>query len=123
MREIKFRAIRAKENSWVYGFYSPIIIPIIGGLGHVINEGGYRAVDIKIETLGQLTGLTDRNGKEIYEGDIVTSGIAKQQSTVKFIDGSFAFVYEHHSTCARHFDIKGVEVIGNVHENKELIGN
>lgn len=68
-REIKFRAKSTETGRWVYGYYSPVAVPILGVLGHCINEGGYKAIDIAIETLGQLL-HREKDGTEWYEGDI-----------------------------------------------------
>lgn len=65
MREIKFRGKRVENGEWVYGgvaFYN-------GDKPHIIS--GLYPIEICEESLGQFTGLKDRNGNKVYEGDIV----------------------------------------------------
>lgn len=74
------------------------------------------------ETVGQYTGLTDKNGKRIFEGDIITMpkyGKGKHKSLVYFKNGKFAVDgsnYAFKDICPRN-----MEIIGNIHDNPELL--
>ena len=125
MREILFRGKRKDNGEWVEGYL------------YVTQKGQYEisrysesydcerftAVVIP-ETVGQYTGVTDKNGKKIFEGDIVTMpayGGGKHKTVVYFKNGKFAVDGSNY-----HFkDIapKRMEVIGNMHDNQELIGD
>lgn len=141
MREIEFRGKRVDNNKWVYGFYSqfhnrPVLDEpnshqifelleegirfagtSIGGLWRIINEN----------TLGQYTGLKDKNGTKIFEGDILvfckgaTHPIKvywdclgwKFLRNGKRIEGAFECDISSH--------IRQCEIIGNIHDNPELL--
>ena len=120
-REILFRGKRTDNGEWVEGYYSPVNIPITGNMGHFINVGGYRAVEIDPETVSQFTGLCDKNGVKIFEGDIVRYG---QRGKVEYNSGSAQFTLNFTNSTYEGFDkipFCDCEVLGNSHDNPELL--
>ena len=74
---------------------------------------------IKAYIYEQYTGLKDKNGKEIYEGDVVRQFDDEEYFVVKFEYGGFLPFTANMMT----FDVDYCEVIGNIHENPELLGD
>lgn len=139
MRTIKFRAKDFKSGEWVYGdFFQPLgFYPII--VHTEPSEDGkvmYVRTAVKSETVSQFTGLTDKNGKEIYEGDILVWGENDNKSLpliVIFKHGAFGYKYIedwfHPFAGNTNFTFNPLntdirfEVIGNIHDNPELLTN
>ena len=147
MREILFRGKRIDNGEWVEGFYSRVTNNWEQKNVHFITcfkdlDNGETVLtrqEIVIpETIGQYTGLTDKNGKKIFEGDIVTApyidpifhskwneGNPTENTVVKYADGVFYIEYiesKHKITLFGLLDgEKEAEVIGNIHDNPELM--
>lgn len=125
-RKIKFRAKiinRHYPNDWDYGFYVPSENGgyLCESLEHIGSSyWNADAVQVDPKTLGQFTGLTDKNGKEIYEGDIFLNEHNEECGTVDFYDGSF-WVHWGSIAVLLAEENSGFSVIGNIHENPELL--
>lgn len=152
MREILFRGKRVENGEWIYGY--PLVdtadcslkaegkcsCPHDGSWAEMFfwedDFHEYELEEVDSSTIGQYTGLTDKNGKKIFEGDIVEAidyigGIRfvgdKQTYVIKFIHGGFSaghnrplkdFVY---GPIIDSHPLYEIEVIGNIHDNPELL--
>ena len=128
MREILFRG-KITQDEWVYGFYENV----------KLEEATIHYINGKIvssKTVGQFTGLTDKNGKKIFEGDIVKAiqteyDEDKEQPIVFEVKGEMIFEDGCFGLRAKHFvdfyatmwqeDNVELEIIGNIHDNPELL--
>ena len=118
MREIKFRG-KKKNGSWLFGdLVQRPPIALIFPLDAPDSQDNY-IVDLK--TVGQFTGLTDKNGVEIYEGDFLEGF----KYPVTFEDGCFCATIQYDLVrCwlnSENCNLENLEVIGNVHDNPELL--
>lgn len=155
MREILFRGKRLDNGKWVEGAFCPndcddpfgpmVYKPSIIKLGDPC-DGFWFAVDP--ETVGQYTGMTDKNGKRIFEGDIVrieraewgfdgmSTNYRTEQGVIAYDDwgmvGLVVDKYENRPVWSDFFHVCGLtdrvhdwsfEVIGNIHDNPELIAD
>ena len=144
MREILFRGKTKDGNERVEGFFAAkenkSYIVTVDTIDPVKNHEAFICVEVIPETVGQFTGMTDKNGNRIFEGDIIHSFYAncpknEHIEKVSFFDGSFAAESARGGCYARiagqgspkHFARdKSVymiecEVIGNIHDNPELL--
>lgn len=120
MRDILFRGKRKDNGLWVYGDLRQYSETHKGIYDYDLRQ---TVKGIIPATVGQYTGVTDTNGKKIFEGDIIKTSIyydigcypleKTEVREVKYIDGCFIPLYSNNR--------KNTEVIGNIHDNPELL--
>ena len=142
MREILFRAKTKDDKKWIEGF--PVRIYDYGGLVwdmHPFNTNFEVTRSVDPKTIGQFTGLTDKNGKKVFEGDILKfidiNAEYEWIGKVEFgnpnaeYNWGFQLVYisgtKPNTDILLWFDMEETgaysEVIGNIHDNPELLEN
>ena len=144
MREILFRGKSIKTNQWIYGgfhIWEKRQVCALSNdrlkddeISYVITVNSFadwnmprtmQAVEVIADTVGQYTGLTDRNGRKIFEGDIVNILTENEEfGIITYDDGGF---FVDASTFSVDFmnNINGsdIEVIDNIHDNPKALKN
>ena len=146
-REILFRGKRVSNGNWIEGYF--VLLAINEGLKHAIHtgtdEGRFILFEVIPDTVGQFTGLCDKNGKKIFEGDILKATYTEQRQYqgISYQDEHSCVeevIYNEKSACfmlkimcedvplyrpLHNFgslaNIKELEVIGNIYDNPELL--
>lgn len=121
MREILFRGKRADNGEWVLGnleIYKDRAF--ISELNVMIGDR------VDPDTVGQYTGLTDKNGNKIFEGDIVGHPLSGTKGIVRYMDFGFVVHEPKHDNLGDCYyqlynSTKKATVIGNIHDNPELL--
>jgi uncharacterized phage protein (TIGR01671 family) len=128
MREIEFRGLRFDGLEWIYGY------PFFTEIGEALIFKSEDAALVKTVTIGQFTGLLDKFGNKIFEGDIIADKHGNKH-TVFFRNGAFVAqynnailylgqMYDHNKYLLYGINIDDkidVKVIGNIHQNPELL--
>ena len=124
MRIIKFRGKRLDNSEWVVGD----LARGVSDKDYAISTNSIGLFEVDPSTIGQFTGLTDKNGKLIWEGDIVSFFIGGFYYTrTVYLSKSGAWCVDIPSIDSTHdvaiflFSIENLEVIGNIHDNPEML--
>lgn len=137
-RHILFRAKRKDNGEWVYGYYATqsnhaCFQSELKYTSFILKDefmdwglGGLAEYEVIPESVGQFTGLTDKNGNKIFEGDIVkclslengyvNKEVYYAEDRARFVLGSLGSDYDFE-------EYINVEVIGNIYDNPELLYN
>ena len=135
MREILFRGKRADNGAWVEGAFC--MKDCDEPFGDMVDRPSIIKYEnpcigfwfrVKPETVGQFTGLTDKNGKKIFEGDVVTHRWYNEEIVnfqIEFVSGEFIAVpvKKRDGVWAIRISGQGEQfiIIGNIHDNPELL--
>lgn len=128
---IKFRGKRIDNGEWVYGdlienqgrFFIYHATSETTLIGHNDRDITVIATAVDNNTVGQFTGLKDKHGKEIYEGDVLKENTTKSKYIIEWRADTAAFVMVSSKT-DQWYDMmfaKHIEIIGNIHDNPELL--
>lgn len=145
MRDIIFRGKRIDNGEWVYGYYARLY----GGKKNKVSCRIYTGsaetdcdtwypnwFEVVPATIGQYTGLIDKHGRKIFEGDIISIPIEEDRSPWKpnwiyykkakvYFDtkryGWYVEFSDYYKLSLEEYDETGIEVICNIHDNPELL--
>lgn len=129
MREILFRGQTRRKGEKVWMDGSPVDSNWVEGYGVCMGKGDFSVIyagspvekfPVYTDTVGQFTGMTDKNGEKIFEGDILRSA---NIFVVNFENGAFVLLFgEDGSEYTHDHFLDEMEIIGNIHDNPELLG-
>ena len=123
MREVLFRGKRTDNGEWITDSETYIR----DGDGIWLSDENLNVVTVIPETVGQFTGLTDKNGVRIFEGDIVRYDVNYHDMVISYdVENWGGWLYEDmddnmQAYSIYEFCLKDIAVVGNIHDNPELL--
>lgn len=128
-REILFRGQRKSDREWIYGN----LLRTDDGIFIIQNHVPYHLLakyEVLKETVCQYTGLTDKNGRKIFENNIVSAPFIvyagkkrERKGVVEFVNGAFSVNWNDSEEYGKNFVgyVNDIEIIGNIFDNPELL--
>ena len=125
MREILFRGKRIDNKEWIEGVAFPHDNNKVTMLSQHPMDGSLVGKEVYLGTVGQYTGLTDKNDTKIFEGDIIQNVTEGKTAVVQWFSEHSAFMLwcksENQVYWLYENDFLNIEIIGNIHDNPELL--
>ena len=125
MRDIKFRGKTGttEGKKWVYGYLYKIKSFFSENYQYFVKNEHLQETNVDEETIGQYTGLKDKNGKEIFEGDIVYIIPEDETGVIEWDNerARYIVIYDNIITDFDNWYGKDLEVIGNIYDDKSLL--
>jgi uncharacterized phage protein (TIGR01671 family) len=126
MREILFRGKKTDTKEWVEGMAFPHDNDRVTMFSQHSVDGVLTGKEVYLGTVGQFTGLTDKNDTKIFEGDIIQNVMEGKTAVVQWFSEHSAFMLwcksENQVYWLYDNDFHNIEVIGNIYDNPELLG-